>query len=249
MQQHTDACRVPHCLSVPSCTTSSVSLLQGPRTKEVYFSTAANTRNLHKIRCKSLCSFQHSIASDCPHIHLPHPLPAIWPSAKGWHDCLGRLWPLSSSDRSTVNIQSMAGRHSPAPPPPQSTQPLDSRQPAAKLGFPFHSIKDNYSIHAPHPPASDTWHPLSGETLGKKGRKGSLSLLSSQKLWFQLCSGSCTQLGCPLLTARTKFWGFPKNPESFQLLASLRCNFFIFSEYMKSRNWPFFPLLPLINYS
>lgn len=59
---------------------------------------------------------------------------------------------MSSSDRSTVNIQSMAGRHSPAPPPAQGTQPLDSRQPAAKLGFPFHSIKDNYSIHAPHTP-------------------------------------------------------------------------------------------------
>lgn len=48
MQQHMDACRVPHCLSVPSCTTSSVSLLQGPRTKEVYFSTAANAETFIK---------------------------------------------------------------------------------------------------------------------------------------------------------------------------------------------------------
>jgi len=78
----------------------------------------------------------------------------------------------------------MAGRCSPALPLAQDTQLSDSSQPAAKLGFPIHSIKTiTVSVHRTSP-ASDTRLCLSGETLDSKGREESFFLLSIQRLPF-----------------------------------------------------------------
>lgn len=162
-------------------------------------STAANSRNLHKTDCKSPCSFQHRVTGD-PTTNVR--LPPSRPSAKGRHDHVlvgSGLCPGGFAARWVFGAQlgDVALPHH---------QPRAPKRWENWVSIPLH--KDNYNIHEPHTPAAGTRHPLSGETLGIKGRKGTFSLFIIQRLWFQPSFSSYTWLGCPLLTTWPKMLRF-----------------------------------------